>query len=167
MGVSGSGYAKGSDTSQAFYQRATNTPTDADVITIFGSFNDMSSELEVGTYLDGDTTTLAGCINATIDAIQSRIPLANIGIVSPTPWVSTQPNETGRAYEYVAVMKRICEHRSIPFLDLWRCSNLRPWDADFRPIAYSKDDGNGVHPDETGHKIIAPRFKAFLETLIM
>ena len=33
-------------------------------------------------------------------------------------------------------------------------------------LAYSKDGGSGTHPDETGHKIIAPRFKGFLETLL-
>jgi hypothetical protein len=44
---------------------------------------------------------------------------------------------------------------------------LHPSNADFRTIAYSHDGGGGTHPDENGHKIIAPRFEAFLKTLLL
>lgn len=167
MGVSGSGYARKADTNNAFYQRISSCPTDADVVTIFGSFNDLGAGLTIGSVDDTGTDTLAGCINTTITNLQTVIPLANLGIVAPTPWDTTQPATTGQDYNYVEMLKAICERRSIPFLDLWRCSNLRPWDADFRTIAYSKDGGSGTHPDENGHKLIAPRFKGFLETLLM
>ena len=167
MGDSGSGYAREQDVGTAFYQRIGDCPTDADVVTIFGSFNDLGAGLPIGSVDDTGTTTLAGCINTTIDNLQAVIPLVNLGIVAPTPWDTTQPNTSGQAYNYVEMLKAICERRSIPFLDLWRCSNLRPWDADFRALAYSKDGGSGTHPDENGHKLIAPRFKGFLETLLM
>ena len=167
MGDSGSGYAREQDVDTAFYQRIGDCPTDADVVTIFGSFNDLGAGLQIGTVDDTGTTTLAGCINTTIDNLQAVIPLVNLGIVAPTPWDTTQPSTSGNAYNYVEMLKAICERRSIPFLDLWRCSNLRPWDADFRQLAYSKDGGSGTHPDENGHKLIAPRFKGFLETLLM
>jgi lysophospholipase L1-like esterase len=167
MGVGGSGYARKADTDEAFYQRVANVPTDSDVITIFGSFNDLGSGLDLGTVNDTGTTTIAGCINTTIDTIQARIPLANIGVVAPTPWDTTRPTTSGNAYYYVEMLKAICARRSIPFLDLWRESNLRPWDADFRAVAYSKDNGSGTHPDENGHKLIAPHFEAFLDTLLL
>lgn len=167
MGVSGSGYARKADQNQAFYQRISSCPTDADVVTIFGSFNDLGAGLPIGTVDDTGTDTLAGCINTTINNLQAVIPLVNLGIVAPTPWNTTQPSTSGNAYDYVEMLKAICARRSIPFLDLWRCSNLRPWDADFRAIAYSHDGGSGTHPDENGHKLIAPRFKGFLETLLL
>lgn len=164
MGVSGTGYARGTDN---FMTRALNVPSDADVVTIFGSFNDLGAGLPIGSVDDTGTDTLAGCINTTITNIQSVIPLANLGIVAPTPWEPAQPTTSGANYNYVEMIKAICARRSIPFLDLWRCSNLRPWDADFKAVAYTHDNGNGVHPDEHGHMLIAPRFKAFLETLLM
>ena len=167
MGVSGSGYARSSEDNKAFYQRISSCPTDADVVTIFGSFNDLSADLNLGSVDDTGTTTIAGCINTTIDNLQSIIPLANIGIVSPTPWSTIPPSTSGNGYNYVEMLKAICEKRSIPFLDLWRCSNLRPWDSSFLQYAYSKDEGNGVHPDENGHKLIAPRFEGFLDTLLL
>ena len=167
MGVSGTGYARGSGDNNAFYQRISSCPTDADVVTIFGSFNDLGAGLEIGTVDDTGTTTLAGCINTTITNLQTVIPLVNLGIVAPTPWDTTQPSDSGQAYNYVNMLKKICERRSIPFLDLWRCSNLRPWDSDFRTLAYSKDEGSGTHPDENGHLLIAPRFEGFLDTLLL
>ena len=173
MGVSGTGYGRQRENDKAFYQRISACPTDADVVTIFGSFNDLGAGLPIGSVDDTGTDTLAGCINTTITNLQSVIPLVNLGIVAPTPWDTTQPPATApsagqlNAYNYVEMLKSICARRSIPFLDLWRESNLRPWDADFRALAYSKDGGSGTHPDENGHKLIAPRFEGLLETLLM
>lgn len=170
MGDSGSGYAAEQDGGTAFYQRISNVPTDADVITIFGSFNDLDSDvgLPLGTATDTGTTTIGGCINATFDALNTAYPLAIFGVISPTPWGSYNPtNEPNLGSQYCDLLKQICDNRSIPYLDLFHASLLRPWESDFLPLAYSKDGGNSIHPDETGHKIIAPRIKAFLESLLM
>ena len=168
MGLSGSGYAKKSDNNGAFYQRISDVPLDADVVTIFGSGNDGSSGLDIGEPTDSGTTTLCGCINTTIDNLIARLPDVSLGIVAPTPWTGNQPsNANCFMAKYTEALKSICANRSIPFLDLYHCSNLRPWTEEGRTACYSKDDGNGVHPDENGHKLIAPRFKAFLETLLL
>lgn len=168
MGDSGSGYKAEDDVSTAFYQRIGNVPTDADAITIFGSFNDLGTGADFGTAADTGTTTIGGCINTTLDNLFTAYPLAVVGIVSPTPWVNANPtDEPNRASQYCDLLEQICKNRSIPYLDLFHSSLLRPWDSTFRTLAYSKDDGNGVHPDETGHKLIAPRFKAFLDSLLL
>lgn len=168
MGADGTGYAKSSGSGSAFYNRVSNVPIDADVVTIFGSFNDLSSGLEIGTPTDTGTSTIAGCINTTITNLQSHMPLVNLGIVAPTPWKTARPNfvETSNSYKYVNMLEQICKLRSIPFLNLWYCSNLRPWESSFLPYAYSNDGDSGVHPNEEGHKLIAGRFKAFIESLI-
>lgn len=166
LGVSGTGYAKGADNSNAFYHRIANVPTDADVVTIFGSGNDLSHTL--GNPTDTGTDTICGCINTTIDNIIAIMPAVSLGIVAPTPWNGYNPASANNAMAlYVEALKTICENRSIPFLDLYHCSNLRPWTEEGRAACYTKDDGNGVHPDEKGHALIAPRFKAFLETMIL
>lgn len=169
MGVSGSGYKRKEDTNQAFYQRVSNIPTDADVVTIFGSGNDLTYISDLGTPTDSTTDTLCGCINTTLDVIIQRIPAVSLGIVSPTPWAGNQPtlDDSNTMARYSKALAEICKIRSIPFLDLYHCSNLRPWTAEGRAACYTKDDGNGVHPDETGHKLIAPRFKVFVESLLM
>ena len=168
MGVSGTGYANDGGSNKAFYQRIANVPLESDVVTIFGSLNDLASGKSLGTINDSGTTTIAGCINTTIDNLFAAYPLVNLGIVTPTPWQYYNPfSANASAVAYVQTIVDICEKRGIPCLDLFHCSGLRPWDADFRALAYTKDDGNGTHPDETGHKIIAPRFEAFLETLLL
>ena len=165
MGVSGTDYKAGEGNNNAFYQRISNVPTDADVVTIFGSFNDGYSNL--GTATDTGTATVAGCINTTLDNLYAIMPTVQLGIVSPTPWQGSNPYTNPAANAYADLLEAICKRRSIPFLNLYYESNLRPWDATFRQAAYSKDGGNGVHPDETGHKIIASRFEGFLETLLL
>lgn len=165
MGDSGSGYMNEQDQGTAFYQRILNVPTDSDVVTIFGSFNDGYTNL--GTKDDTGTDTIGGCINRTIDNLYSIMPTVQLGIVSPTPWIAANPYNHPEANGYADLLEAICKKRSIPFLNLYYESNLRPWNAEFRQLAYSKDNGNGVHPDETGHKIIASRFEGFLDSLLL
>ncbi len=168
MGESGSGYKRADGENKAFYQRISNVPVTADVITIFGSFNDLGSGAALGTASDTGTTTIGGCINTTLDNLFSRIPLANVGIVTPTPWKNQNPlNEPDNASAYVDLIIETCRRRGIPCLDLFHESLLRPWDATFREAAYSNDSTNGVHPDENGHKLIAPRFMNFLQSLLL
>lgn len=168
MGVSGSGYANGHETNNAFYQRVSSVPTDADVVTIFGSFNDIATGLPLGSVTDTGTDTLAGCINTTIDNLFEVYPLVNLGIITPTPWTGYNPwNGSAVGNQYVQMIIDICKKRGLMFLDLYHCSELRPWQSSYLPLAYSKDGGGGTHPDETGHAIIAPKFQGFLDSLLL
>lgn len=167
LGHSGCGYAKTGGNGQKFVDQAENIPNDTDVITIFGSGNDSSSGLEIGNPTDSGTTTICGYINAAIDTIYASHPVTPLGVIIPTPWANKEPSD-GQTWmkDYSEAIIAICTLRGIPYLDLWHCSNLHPSDVNFRPLAYSKDDGNGVHPDETGHALIAPRIRQFLFSLI-
>lgn len=170
MGDSGSGYAKESDLGTAFYQRIASVPADADVITIFGSFNDLSADVPLGTASDTGTSTIGGCVNTCLDNLFTAYPLANVGIVAPTPWNGITANPTtepNAGSNYVQLLHDICKKRGIPFLDLFHSSSLRPWDSTYRSLVYSRDDGNGVHPNEIGHLILSSHFKAFLETMLL
>ena len=164
MGVSGSGFMRKHDSDAAYYQRISEIPLDANVVTIMGSGNDLQYDL--GSPTDTSTETLCGCINTTIDNLYAILPMVQLGVITPTPWESCPPNTANDMRAYADALIEICKLRGIPCLDLYRCSGLRPWDETYKTLAYSKDDGNGVHPDETGHKIIASRIKSFLNTLI-
>jgi len=167
MGVGGTGYKRGESGKNAFYQRAANIPIDCDVVTIFGSGNDNPYFDNIGESTDTDTATLCGCINKTIDAIQAVAPTVKIGIVSPTPWINNQPDNDESGFNgYVSALKSVAERRGIPFLDLFHLSGFRPNDANYRNLVFSKDDGNGVHPNEVGHRLISSHFYNFLNSLI-
>ena len=169
MGRSGTGYKRTYDEGYAFYQRISDVPTDCDVVTIFGSGNDMTYVANsLGDVTDTGTETLCGCINTTIDNLYTIMPTVHLGIITPCPWIDYPPTDlTNPMLKYSAKIVEICKQRGIPCLDLYHCSNLRPWDATFRTLAYSHDDGNGVHPDETGHKLIAGMIKEFVASLFI
>lgn len=181
MGQGGTGYKKTDDSGNAFYQRIVNVPTDVDVITIMGSINDLSrtASYDLGNPTDTGTDTVCGCINKTLDELFNVFPLANVGIISPLPtkvytsFVTEEDGDWYRIVRYCDNLMEICRRRSIPVLDLYHGSGLRPWDKNFRDALYTKDDVDGdgelggVHLDENGHKIIATKIKAFLETLLM
>ena len=150
----------------------TGTP---DVITIFGSGNDLYKDIPLGDVTDNTTTTLCGYINLTINYKIEHFPLIPFGIITPTPWINMEPNENGIVptldvanpmKPYCEKIVEICKLRGVPCLDLYHSSNLHPSSQAFRAIAYSHDDGNGVHPDENGHKLIAPRFRWFVSSLL-
>ena len=166
MGLGGTGYKDEDDNNNAFYQRIMNVPTDSDLITIFGSGNDLSHTL--GNLTDTSTDTICGCINKTLDNLFEVYPLANVGIITPTPWGWYPPSDKENKMElYSNALVEICRRRGIPCLDLYHCSGLRPWKESYLPLCYSKDDGNSVHPDENGHKIIASKIQHFIESLLL
>ena len=172
MGVGGAGYKSLEGTNKAFYQRILNVPTDADVITIFGSGNDCGGNYTVGEVTDTGTDTLCGCINTTIDNLFSIAPTAQLGIITPTPWRYFNPaDDTNIMAQYSSKIVEICRRRGIPCLDLYHCSGMRPWDDSFRTLMYplnsAGDDHEGVHPNELGHAFFASKIQAFLETLIL
>ncbi len=169
----GTGYAKGNTPGEgihvSFYEMAANVPTNADVITIMGSVNDMAAGIPIGEATDTELITVAGYINATFDRIFEKNPNANLGVIIPLPCADHDPiNGTAPMNTYVNVLIEICENRGIPYLDLFRNSGLKPWDADFRSEYYSKDADStgGVHPNEEGHALIAPKISDFLEKLL-
>lgn len=171
IGKSGTGYANRHAQSEAFYDRISNVPSDSDVVTIFGSFNDVfsSSPLEIGTITDSvSDNTLCGFINGTIDKLYNNFPTAQLGIITPCPWENANPSNTNsRASQYVQAIVDICKSRGIACLDLFHCSGMRPWESGYRAIYYTHDDGSGVHPNELGHKIIASHINAFLSTILI
>lgn len=168
-GVGGTGYAKdNSSGGKNFMERVqTLSDVDFDIITFFGSGNDLSSNLPTGTYLDTTVETKAGCINITLDNLYAIKPFAKVGIITPTPWQSVTPwGDDQSMTNYSNVLVEIAKHRGIPYLDLYHCSNMHPDDANFRNEFYSRDGGNGVHPDEKGHLRIHSQIREFLAKLI-
>ena len=173
MGNSSSGFKKEFDINTAYYQRILDVPTDTDVVTIMASGNDLSSVWNtygLGEVTDTGTDTICGCINTTLDNLFSILPLVRVGVITPAPWDSFYPSATAdpqnRMTLYSEAIVEICKQRGIPCLDLYHCSGLRPWEAGYRTLVYSNDNGGGVHPNEIGHEIMASKIKPFLETLM-
>ncbi len=179
-GRSSTGY-KVTGTYEAFYDRIEQIDfSDADVITIFGSFNDLGQGFELGTAEDKGTETIGGCINQTINNIREKAPDIRIGIATPTPW------NLGQGYsgvtdsivywgvskeecdQYVALLMEAAEKNEIPVLDLYHAGLFDP-NLDVDRAAYFNENGMqdpGVHPSSVGHSLMTPLWKDFLLVLL-
>ena len=183
MGVSGTGYKAEGSGDKAFYKRVPSMATDADIITIFGGVNDIVlSRATIGTETDTGTETICGCVNETLDAIETLYPAhMPIGIISPLPCACVDttvnlyplqnPNDdTCRMALFVEQLALICKHRGIPFLDLFHQSNLRPWHQECNAMYFSCDPaktGDGLHPNGHGHRLIYRQIMDFVQKIAM
>lgn len=165
---SGSGYSV-AGSGVPFYTRVDQIMVSPppDVVTIFGSLNDLNSDgLPLGTATDADTSTICGCMNLTFDTLINRLSINGIvpvvGVISPTPWMSRGLGNTS-AEAYCAALESICKAKGIPYLDLFHSSGLRPDIATCKTLMF---DEEGIHPNTLGHKVIAARVEKFLLSLV-
>lgn len=122
IGRGSAGYKKLYDSGLSYWQRAACVPHDADVITVFGSVNDWTLSASGGADATGDVTdsltdgktTIAAYINATLDILQARAPLAKIAMV-------TELYYKGPSYaDYrISKQKAIGEARGVSVYDLY------------------------------------------------
>ena len=168
MGVGGTGYMRGYDTNSAFFQRASNIP-DCDIITVFGSGNDLAYYSQLGDISDTTESTICGCMNKTFDAIFTNHPVTPLLVIAPTPWAGNTPDMDSGMSVYCEKLQAICMKRGIAYLDLFHHSGLRPDDAGQRDLVFYNGslDGHGdyVHPNKLGHSIIAPRIMQSMESV--
>lgn len=185
-GISGTGYKQ----HLPFYERILDNdfPTDCDVITMMGGINDVvgwDNELPIGDVTDNDNTTICGCVNLAIDAIESKYPIhAPLGIVSPLPAdvdLTVFPNARFprqypslpdcRLEEFTVKLEKICKRRGYPFLDLFHTSGLRPWNEKSKNELFKPKEGygqaDGLHPNSNGQKKIYPKYLEFIKTILV
>ncbi|MCC4514085.1 SGNH/GDSL hydrolase family protein [Limosilactobacillus reuteri] len=177
-GVGGTGYvAQNGNYEDQFYNR--QIPMDGDAYTIFGSFNDVFVDgFKFGNVGDIDKLTLWGGMKATLDHIWSIKDNAIVGIIAPGPWGAFNPqnennwdklnmkaNEVGE--QYVLTMKKFSDYYSLPFLDLYHQSGLRPWDSSFVAKYYhGTSDTDNTHPNTNGHKLFTSKIADFVDKLL-
>lgn len=171
-GVGGTGYMK---TENRFVNRVSTIPEDTKLLTVFGSFNDYEYITKnLGTLGDTGMDTIYGAIYNFIHNVYERCPKVIIGIITPTKWgyLSEWKDASAAALcnSYVKALLETADKWSIPVLDLYHDSGLRPWDSNFAQLYYKDDDENGVantvHPLDEGHKkFIAPKVEAFIKQI--
>lgn len=165
---SGSGY-KRTDGGNTFVQQSLLVDSDADIITIFGSFNDHNiyDTDGLGNVTDTTTDSVFGCVYTTFQNLITNRPNAKIGVILPTPWNYNNMNPhnpTQINLDYIEGIKTIAKKFSIPVLDLFYESNMYPWDANFRTLFYL--NGDGTHPNTEGNERFAYQIEEFIKKLI-
>lgn len=157
-GFSGTGFLRDFEGNVNYLKRLRMIEPKPGIVTVMGSFNDCSL-LHEG--FEGNfEKALEEQMDKYFSIILGFYPTSLVAAISPSPWCThygTQP--------YVEIMRRVSARHCIPFLDLCTRSPLRPWEAENNRKYFScaaAPDGDGVHPNELGHKLIAARVEAFL-----
>lgn len=188
-GAGGTGYVTGGpdNWNNQFFKRSIDA--NANLVTVFGSFNDAyDSNFKFGKQGDTDTNTLWGALKATLDHIYSLNFDAQVGVIAPGPWgainqhldatikMSTlgahsdsEVNDmsiTTFAEKYVQTLQDFAKLNSLPFLDLYHYSGLRPWDSTFiNKYYHGTNDTDTTHPNsEAMKKFIAPKVAEFIKS---
>ena len=164
VGVGGAGFINPSSNNNEFYNQIPDNG-DFDIITAFGSFNDIAYKDTLGTIDDTDTTTIAGCVYTFIQKCIEKYPGAKIVIVSPTPWQNVNGATSNIEFfqQYASLLEDMCKKFSIDYLDLSHYSNMKMYNDNF-VSKYTKD---GTHPNSLGHlKFIAPKFVNKIKSLL-
>lgn len=145
-GIGGTGYGAGTSNGQSFLDRVKNIPEDVDIVTIFGSGNDVLYNVDY---------------NSPIYNALSWIPLNRPGlrviVVPPAPWKGYQKrSETWKAYcDRLQVCALACDFRYLA--DLWECPPFNP-NFEGHMETFFTTDPEGIHPNEAGHEALATYF---------
>ena len=145
-GKSGAGYVTSTDTNKSFLERAQGIPQDVDIITIFGSSNDLP-------YTKGENDP----IWHTLSYLTLQKPGVPVIIVPPLP----QKGYNKREEPWLSYCERIqtcalaCDLRY--FSDMYNCSNLNG-NHEEQMNKFFTNDPSGKCPNEEGHKILAQLF---------
>lgn len=158
------GIVRTSSTSDNWYNLADGWQDGYNLVLIMGNMNDVSSgeyftKETIGQFGDDTLDTQYGAVKLFLDKLMSKYPLAQFGWITSTP----RQNVWGKTSVFEAANQAIvdvCGHYSIPVLDLYHGSNLRPWVKDNRDAYFV--DADGIHPNDSGHAIITSQIVDFV-----
>ena len=178
MGVSGSCISSGSDYGQSkepLINRYKNIPS-ADLIVIFMGTNDYGHETPLGNVDDTQDGTFYGALNIIVPELVSKFSSNKIVFVTPmhrygygtSKILGTKftydniANGVGaKLSDYAEALKTVCSNNGIYVIDLHTECTLNPADPETRS-EYMPD---GLHPNATGHKVIADIIESHLRCL--
>lgn len=171
LGSGGTGFMSSNGRLGKYSER--DIPTTYDTFVILGSFNDAFLNYEFGDVATSDEGTFFGGMSDITNKIYATKPDAKILLVTPAPWGGINPKKTANigpqenaaefAEKYVDAMIEFARYNSIPILDLYHFSNLRPWDETFiNNFYHGMNETDDTHANSAGHKRIAPQIADFI-----
>lgn len=157
-GKGGTGYYAGASTNTRFADRVKNIPADVDIVTIFGSGNDI---------LHGDYDSYKSSVGETMAYFYDNRPGLPVIIMPPSPWKGY--SKRGEEWKtYCDYLELAALNYSLRYVDdMFKCPPFDPNSASHLAAFFNKD-ASGIHPDENGHREIARYFyNALLQELAL
>lgn len=147
-GLGGTGYHAGVSTNRRFADRVTNIPADVDIVTIFGSGNDVKNAT-FDEYKAGMAAAMGYFFN--------NRPGLPVIIVPPSPW-ATYGKRSEEWKTYCDTIESVALNYSLRYLgEMWTAPPFDPHSTADRAAFFTKCP-DGVHPDENGHRLLASYF---------
>lgn len=167
VAVGGTGYLKDYKDKGPWITYMQEWPEDVDLITIMGGLND--SGFELGEFNDDNIDTLYGALKEFYEDLIEIYPCTPIGVITSTPRANSW-GENGPDVAVIDAVLQVAHNYSLPTLDLYRYSGLRPWNDDNNKEFFSSSGnpkGDGVHLNDNGQKLIAVKIAAFIEDYLL
>lgn len=146
-GLGGTGYYAGVSTGRNFVERVKSIPEDVDIVTIFGSGNDIPHGYDNYKQAMADT----------LSYIWNNRPGLPVVVVPPSPW-ATYPKRGDEWKGYCAALELVSMAYDCHYVpEMWSAPPFNPHSTAARTAFFTKCE-DGVHPDENGHRLLAPYF---------
>lgn len=146
------------------------------IISVFLGVNDFygySGKDPLGGVENLEKNTISAYIYALFSNLTNKFYNNRILIITPLPsYKSNKMNNAKNEYGYsleelVNNIKELAYKFSLPVLDLFNESNLRPWNEHNKVFYFSYDgsyqNADGLHPNDNGHALISNKIQKFYE----
>lgn len=143
----------------------------ADVILVMGGVNDFSSNVALGHRGERDLGTFYGALETLVCGLIERAPCAQTVFMTPCKRIERPqkgiPSSFGKnsqgltQLDYVNAIKDVCDHYSVPVIDLYASSGISP----FMP-AQKGLMPDGLHYSPAGCECLARRIAAGLSSVV-
>lgn len=166
VGMSGTGVTYPFGGNPSWLGKMAEYPADIDVISVMGALNDRHTTL--GEWGDKGTDTVYGAVWNYFNNLIEMYPNKPIIYITSTPREYSYGVD-GQYTAWVDAFIKTAHNFSIPVLDLYRNSGLRPWNATHNAEYFSCSNaptGDGVHPNEKGQKLIALKIAEFAKQFL-
>lgn len=154
-GIGGTGFCAGYREGTSFYDRVADIPKNVDVVTIFGSGNDFSALSEEGM----EPADIEDYVRDVLDHLGDELPGVPVLLVPPAPWKGHNPASQNWV-KYCQAFETVVSGESGPFWAIMDTLTHPPFNGNVSAHVqkfFSKDP-SGVHPDDNGHRALAPIF---------
>lgn len=165
-GVSATTYSKDASRTDSAVERAASI-NGQDLITVWFGINDYHYGRPLGTFGNGDVTTVFGAADYVYKTLITNNPTATIVVITPMkqhgygdfPDSFTKNGAGLLQIDYVNAIRQVADYYSLPVLDLYEMSGMSPF-VDAQKTQYFFD---GLHPNAAGQYRVAQKIARFIE----
>ena len=142
-----------------FESRVAEMDGDADIVVVFGGTNDHGhGDAPMGADSDRTPDTFIGACHSLYASLLKKYPHSKIVILTPLHRAVETREDDITLKDYVNQIRKIAPQYGFDLLDLYETSAICP-------TTLSELTGDGLHPNDAGHEILAREIGQFLENL--